>query len=194
MTKELIDCVCVSCLLFIVRRFPLISIGPAIVVWCAAPLRRDGFGWSILYWPLHIEYVYVYTHYTHTLYSPRLVICKEGRGRGSLQEREREREFIFSDGLFFSLFTTYMKVDVSETNPHNGIKREKKGYVPRCSPQHLSLSNRKSHVKRMESFSSSFSFFSSLNTKKEKKKKEKKRCFGWISCELATLKVRNTIQ
>jgi hypothetical protein len=67
-----------------------------------------------------------------------------------------------------------MKVDVSETNPHNGIKREKKGYVPRCSPQHLSLSNRKSHVKRMESFSSSFSFFSSLNTKKEKKKKEKK--------------------
>ena len=59
---------------------------------------------------------------------------KEGK------EGRREGEFIFSDGLFSSLFT--MRVDVSETNPHNGIKREKKGYVPRCSPQHLSLSNR----------------------------------------------------
>jgi hypothetical protein len=81
-------------------------------------------------------------YYSMCIYikSTTVYLPKKKKKKIEGKEGRREGEFIFSDGLFSSLFT--MRVDVSETNPHNGIKREKKGYVPRCLPQHLSLSNR----------------------------------------------------
>ena len=117
----------------------------------ALPLRRDGF------WPKRIGYYStLYLHWYVYTYTPRYI---HSLTSGCMVSYLRELgEFIpfllfWSEGLWARMFPKLIRTTGSKD------KREKKGYVPRCSPQHLSLSNGKSHVKRIDSFYSSFFFF-----------------------------------
>lgn len=92
----------------------------------------------LLYSTLYTYRLYLYI-YINTGYIRRVLVYlhrERGNGpnrKGMMGEGETEN-FIFFDGLFFSHFTSRYIGRYFETNPHNGIKRERERKKRGMSP------------------------------------------------------------